>query len=154
LPDAARPGIVVPMPHRTAALLIALLLPVAVAAGCGESAADKAQDDVCAARDDIAKQVDELKGLTLTTATVAGVQQNLSTIRDGLEQIRSAQKSLNKDRRAEVKAATDEFVSTVTSVVKGLRSDVSLSEARSRITQAAQDLGAAFPASLGRIDCS
>jgi phage-related protein len=140
---------------RAPLLLLGLLLAaLAVAACCGESKAEKANQQVCDARADIAKQVDELKGLTLTTATVAGVQQNLSTIRDGLEQIRSAQKSLNKDRRAEVKAATDEFVSTVTSVVKGLRSDVSLSEARSRITQAAQDLGAAFPASLGRIDCS
>ena len=126
--------------------------PASTGTSTGDAAA--AQTTVCNARDDIAKQVDELKGLTLSTATVSGVQENLSTIREGLEQIRSAQKSLNKDRRAEVKAATDEFVSTVTSVVKGLRSDVSLSEARSRITQAAQDLGAAFPASLGRIDCS
>jgi hypothetical protein len=140
---------------RAPLLLLGLLIAALTVAACGgESKSEKAQQQVCDARADIAKQVDELKGLTLSTATVSGVQENLSTIREGLEQIRSAQKSLNKDRRAEVKAATDEFVSTVTSVVKGLRSDVSLSEARSRITQAAQDLGAAFPASLGRIDCS
>jgi hypothetical protein len=140
---------------RAPLLLLGLLIAALTVDACGgESKSEKAQQQVCDARADIAKQVDELKGLTLSTATVSGVQENLSTIREGLEQIRSAQKSLNKDRRAEVKAATDEFVSTVTSVVKGLRSDVSLSEARSRITQAAQDLGAAFPASLGRIDCS
>ena len=140
-------------PVRAPLLLIGLLAALAVAA-CGESKEDKAQKQVCDARASISKQVDELKGLTVTTATVSGVRENVSTIRSDLKKITSAQDDLSGDRRAQVKAATDEFVSSVSSIAQGLRSDVSLSEARSRLTQAAQDLRASYADSLGKIDCS
>jgi membrane-bound lytic murein transglycosylase B len=139
---------------RASLLLISLLLAALAVAACGESEADKAQKDVCDARADISKQVDELKGLTVTTATVSGVRENVSTIQDDLKKIASAQGDLSDDRRAEVKAATDQFVSSVESIAQGLRSDLSLSEARSRLAQAGQALGAAYADSLGKIDCS
>lgn len=138
---------------RTLLLLIGLLLAVLGVAACGESEADKAHQQVCDARADISKQVDELKGLTVSTATVSGVRENVSTIQDDLKKIANAQDTLSDDRRAEVKQATDAFVSSVTSIVNGLKSDVSLSEARSQLTQAAQQLGAAYASSLGKIDC-
>ena len=65
--------------HETLALIgvaIAGLLPVA----CGESDEDKAKSQVCDARADIQKQVDELSGLTITTASVDQVQQSLKAI--------------------------------------------------------------------------
>jgi hypothetical protein len=139
---------------RAPLLLVGLLLVALALSACGESKSEKAQKQVCDARANISKQVDELKGLTVTTATVSGVRENVSTIRNDLKKITSAQGDLNDDRRAEVKAATDEFVSSVTSIAQGLRSDLSLSEARSRLTQAAQDLRAAYADSLGRIDCA
>lgn len=139
---------------RAPLLLVGLLLVALALSACGESKSEKAQKQVCDARANISKQVDELKGLTVTTATVSGVRENVSTIRNDLKKITSAQGDLSDDRRAEVKAATDEFVSSVTSIAQGLRSDLSLSEARSRLTQAAQDLRAAYADSLGRIDCA
>jgi uncharacterized phage infection (PIP) family protein YhgE len=139
---------------RAPLLLIGLLLAALAVAACGESKADKAQQQVFDARADISKQVDELKGLTVTTATASGVRENVTTIQDNLKKITSAQDTLSDDRRSEVKAATDKFASTVTSIAKGLRSDLSLSEAGSQLTQAAQQLGAAYADSLGRIDCS
>jgi Tfp pilus assembly protein PilP len=139
---------------RTALLLIGLLLVVTAVAACGESKTEKAQKQVCDARAEISKQVDELKGLTVTTATVSGVKDNLSTIRDNLKKITSAQDTLSTDRRAQVKQATDTFVSSTTSVLKGLTSDVSLSEVKPRLTQAAQELRAAYADSLAKIDCS
>ena len=139
---------------RAPLLLVGLLLAALSLSACGESEAEKAQKQVCDARADISKQVDELKGLTVTTATVSGLRQNVGAIQDDLKKIAGAQDTLSEDRRAEVKAATDAFVSSVTSIAKGLTSDVSLSEARSRLAQAAQDLRAAYADSLGRIDCS
>jgi hypothetical protein len=140
---------------RAPLLLIGLLLATLALAACGgESKADKAQKQVCDARADISKQVDELKGLTLSTATVSGVRENVNTIQDDLKTIASAQDTLSDDRRAQVKAATDRFVASVTSIAKGLKSDISLSEARTQLTQAAQQLGAAYADSLGKIDCS
>jgi len=136
-------------------LLIAglLLAALAVSACGGESKADKASKQVCDARADISKQVDELKGLTLSTATVSGVQENVSAIQADLKKIANAQGTLSDDRRKDVKAATDAFVSSVSSIAKGLTSSLSLSEARTRLTTAAQDLGTAYAASLGKIDC-
>jgi membrane-bound lytic murein transglycosylase B len=134
-------------------LVLAILLTALAVAACGESKAEKAQKQVCSARADISDQVDELKGLTLTTATVSGVRENVSTIQDDLKKIASAQDTLSDDRRAEVKAATDKFVASVSSIAKGLRSDLSLADARTQLTQAAQQLGAAYAGSLGKIDC-
>ena len=141
-------------PVRAPLLLVGLLLAALALSACGESQAEKAQKQVCDARADISKQVDELKGLTVTTATVSGLRENVGAIQDDLKKIAGAQDTLSEDRRTEVKAATDAFVSSVTSIAKGLTSDVSLSEARSRLAQAAQDLRAAYADSLGRIDCS
>ena len=139
---------------RAPLLLVGLLLAALSLSACGESEAEKAQKQVCDARADISKQVDELKGLTVTTATVSGLRENVGAIQDDLKKIAGAQDTLSEDRRTEVKAATDAFVSSVTSIAKGLTSDVSLSEARSRLAQAAQDLRAAYADSLARIDCS
>jgi hypothetical protein len=154
LPDAARPGIVVLMPHRTAALLIALLLPVAVAAGCGESAADKAQDDVCAARDDIGKQVDELKGLTLTSATTSQVTDSLRSIRDDLSKIADAQGELSDDRRQEVQAANEQFRTALRDTAASVGKSLSVESAADQVKQSLEQLAASYKSSFARIDCS
>ena len=59
---------------RLGLLVAGLLVIAALAAGCGESDAEKAQNQVCDARDDLNKQVNELAGLTPATATTEGVQ--------------------------------------------------------------------------------
>jgi len=139
---------------RAPLVLVGLFLLALALSGCGESKSEKAQKQVCDARADISKQVDELKGLTPTTATVSGLRESVSAIRDDLKTIAGAQDTLSDDRRKNVKAATDGFVTSLTSIAQGLTTDVSLSEARSRAAQAAQDLRAAYANSLSRIDCS
>jgi len=79
-----------------AALTLALAL-----AGCGESKEDKAQTTVCSARADIKAQVDELKGMSVTTATLDGVQANLKAIGDSLAKIVTAQSDLKGERKQE-----------------------------------------------------
>jgi hypothetical protein len=139
-----------------AIVLLGILLAALAVAACGgdsQSKADKAQQQVCDASADISKQVDALKGLTITTATVDGVKANVAAIQDDLKQIAGAQDTLSADRSAEVKSATDTFVSSVTSIAQGLKGDVSIAEAGTRLQSAAQDLGTAYASSLGKIDC-
>jgi hypothetical protein len=138
---------------RSLLSVMALLAALGVA-GCGESKQDKAQTQVCDARADISKQVDELKGLSIATATPDGIRANVDAIQDDLRQMVNAQKTLSDDRRKQVSAATDQFRSSVTQIAQGLTSDVSLSEAATRLRAAAQDLGAAYTQSLGKIDCA
>jgi Tfp pilus assembly protein PilP len=139
---------------RPSPLLAGLLLIAALAlSACGQSKADKAQKQVCDARADISKQVDELKGLTLSTATIDGVKENVSAIQADLKKIADAQGTLSQDRRAQIKAATDQFVTSVKSIAQGLTSNLSLENARSQLAAAGKTLGAAYADSLGKIDC-
>jgi hypothetical protein len=154
LPDAERPGMVVVMSPRTAALLIALLLPVAVVAGCGDSAADKAQDDVCAARDDIGKQVDELKSLTLTSATTSQVTDSLQSIRSDLSKIAQAQGELSDDRRQEVQAANQQFRTALRNTAVNVGKNLSVEDAADQVKQSLEQLAASYKSSFARIDCS
>ena len=58
-PSPSRKGV-----PRSGLLVAVLLLIGATAVGCGESDAEKAQTQVCDARADLKKQVDDLAGLT------------------------------------------------------------------------------------------
>jgi hypothetical protein len=145
---------VVVMSPRTAALLIALLLPVAVVAGCGDSAADKAQDDVCAARDDIGKQVDELKSLTLTSATTSQVTDSLQSIRNDLSKIAQAQGELSDDRRQEVQAANQQFRTALRNTAVNVGKNLSVEDAADQVKQSLEQLAASYKSSFARIDCS
>jgi hypothetical protein len=135
------------------AVAVALALVALSVAGCGESEQEKAQKQVCGARSDIGKQVDELKGLTVGTATVDGVRANVDAIRADVKDIRDAQGTLSDERRTEVKAATDRFTASFAAIARGVTSDLSLGDAKSRLTAAAHDLAGAYADSLGKIDC-
>jgi hypothetical protein len=130
-----------------------LLLMAGIAVGCGESDEEKAQNDVCDARDDIEKQVNELADLTLSTATVEGVQSNLNAIQDDLETIAGAQGNLNDQRRQEVESANEEFKSELESIASGLTSDLSLSGAEQKLRNAAQQLASSYKQTFAQIDC-
>ena len=133
-------------------LLIALLGAVALGA-CGESKEDKAQKAVCSARSDIGKQVDQLKGLTVSTVTVDGVQNSLKAINSDLSKIKDAQGDLSGDRRQQVQDATKTFTSQVQSIAGSVGKSTSLSEAKAQLTSALQQLGDAYKQSFARVDC-
>ena len=132
-----------------AAVLAALLLTA-----CGESDSEKAMSDICSARDDIATQVDDLKGLTLTTATGDKVRSSLDAIKDDLSKIRDARGDLSEDRRKEVQDANDQFASTVKSVTGDIGSSTSLADAATKIKSALQDLASSYESTFAKIDCS
>ena len=139
---------------RCLALLVAgLLLIAGVAVGCGESDEEKAQTQVCDARADLKKQVDDLAGLTVSTATVDGVEENLNAIEEDLNQIKDAQGDLNEERKQEVESATQEFTSEVEAVANDLTSDLSLSGAQAKLETAGKQLASSYQQTFAQIDC-
>jgi uncharacterized membrane-anchored protein YjiN (DUF445 family) len=137
---------------------ILLLLAVALTAGalsaCGQSKADKAHDKVCDARDDIAKQVDELQGLTITTATVDQVTSSLDAIRKDLSDIADATGDLSDERRKDVQAANEAFKATMSQIGQNLGKSLSLENAASQTKQALQQLASSYKSTFGQLDCS
>jgi len=113
-----------------------------------------AQNQVCDARADIQKQVDELSQLTLSTATTDGIDQNLQAIKDDLGKIKDAESDLNADRKQEVQSATQQFTSEVASVAKTVGRSTSINEAVSQLTSAFDDLAQSFKQTLSPINCS
>jgi hypothetical protein len=133
-------------------LVIGLVLATAVGA-CGESDQEKAQNEVCDARADIEKQVDELSGLSLETATLEGVQKNLTAIRDDVRQIGDAQGDLSDERRQQVESATKEFTSQLQSIAGDIGRSLSVADARTELESAFDELASAYEQSFAEVDC-
>ena len=133
---------------------ILMLLSAALAlAACGQSQQEKAKTKVCDARADVAKQVDELRGLTLSTATVDGVTANLKAIRDDLGKIANAQSDLSGTRRDQVKAANQAFADQVRSIAQNVGRSLSVTDAKTQLKDATTQLASTYEQTLGRIDC-
>ena len=137
------------------AMVVLMLAAGLVLAACGgESKEDKAKTQVCDARADIKKQVDELSGMTLSTASISGVTSNLQAIRSDLGKMKDAQGDLSGDRKAQVTEANQAFASQVTSIAQSVGKSLSASEAGTEIQTALGELSASYKQTLGRIDCS
>lgn len=133
---------------------IVMLLSAAIAvAACGQSQQDKAKAQVCDARADVGKQVDELRGLTLSTATLDGVSTNLKAIRDDLRKIADAQSNLSGDRRQKVQAANKAFTDQVRSTAQNVGRSLSVADAKTQLQDATTQLASAYKNTLGQIDC-
>ena len=130
----------------TAAMGVAL-------AGCGESKEQKAMKAVCSARGDIQKSVNNLKSLTLTTASVNGVKDELNSIKNNVQKIADNEKNLSSDRKQQIAQANQEFSQQLQSIASGLTSNLSLSSAASQVKTAGQKLQGAYTSALAPIDC-
>jgi hypothetical protein len=120
---------------------------------CGESDEEKALNTVCDARDDIGKQVADLKSLTPVTVTTDAVTQDLDAIKTDLQDISDAQSDLSSDRRSEVEAANKAFESSVDGIVSELGSSLSASDAKAGIVTALQQLAASYQKAFARLNC-
>jgi hypothetical protein len=133
--------------------IVMLLLAALAVAACGESKQDKAKTQVCDARADVQKQVNELSGLTLSTATVDGVTQNLQAIRGDLGKIADAQSNLGDERRQKVKDANKAFTDQMRSIAQNVGRSLSVDDAQAQLKDAMTQLASAYKQTLGRIDC-
>lgn len=133
--------------------IVMLLFTAIAVAACGQSQQDKAKAQVCDARADVGKQVDELRGLTLSTATLDGVSTNLKAIRDDLRKIADAQSNLSGDRRQKVQAANKAFTDQVRSTAQNVGRSLSVADAKTQLQDATTQLASAYKNTLGQIDC-
>jgi Tfp pilus assembly protein PilP len=124
-----------------------------VVTACGESSAEKAQNTVCDARDDISQQVDQLKGITPATFSTDEVTKSLSAIRSDLSDIKGAQSDLSDDRREQVESANQSFTSAVEGVVKQIGTSVTAQDAASSVSAAVQQLASSYEQAFSRVDC-
>jgi hypothetical protein len=142
---------------RPAAVLLAVLVALALAAcgsgSSGSSKQDKAKQQVCSARDDMAKQVDTLKGLTLSTATLNTVQTSLKAIDDDLKKIKDAAGNLSGDSKSQLQKANQDFVTKVNSIASSLLRESSLAQAQSQATAALQQLADAYQQTFAKFSC-
>lgn len=139
-------------PNARSLLLIPLVC--GVLAGCGDSAEEKATAQVCDARDDIATQVKELQGLTITTATTSQVNDAVKSIRGDLSQMADARGDLSDERRDELDKANEAFVATFRETAANVVKNISLSDASTQLESAFKELASSYQTTLGKIDCS
>lgn len=133
-------------------VVVATVAALAVT-GCGESAQAKAKKQVCSARNDIAKQITTLQGLTLSSSSAATAKASFEAIGKDVTQIKSAQPKLEPSRRQQVEAATHTFVTQVNAIASSLASNVSPSTALTQFKSALSQLGTAYRQTLGPISC-
>jgi Tfp pilus assembly protein PilP len=133
--------------------VLALLAAVLALTACGESDEETAQKQVCDSRSDVKSELDDLSALTPSTITVAGVQQSLQSIVDALQQMRSAQKDLNGERKQQLQSANQQFEASVKQTLSSLGSSTSLSDAGSRLEQSFSDLASSYEQTLAKVDC-
>jgi hypothetical protein len=133
---------------------IVVVLAVLVLGACGgDSKEDEAKAQVCDARADVSKQVDSLKGMTLSTATTSQIRESLTAIGNDLTKIKDAQADLDDQRKSQVQQANQAFESQLKSIRSTLGSTTSLSDAKAQLSQAFQQLASAYEDTLSKIDC-
>ena len=94
-----------------------------------------------------------MRALTVATATVDGVEENLNAIAEDLNQIKDAQGDLSDERKQEVESATQAFTSDVDAVANDLTSDLSLSGAQAKLETAGKQLASSYQQTFAQIDC-
>jgi hypothetical protein len=132
---------------------VVMLVLVFALGACGESDEEKAQNTVCDARDDIGKQVDDLKSLTPATVTTDAVSQDLDAIKNDLTDIADAQSDLSSDRRSEAEAANETFTTSVQEIAGQLGSSLSASDAKAGVVTALQQLEASYQKTFAQLNC-
>jgi ABC-type transporter Mla subunit MlaD len=130
-----------------------VMLGLALGACGGESSEEKAQNTVCDARDDIGKQVDDLKNLTAATVTTDAVTNSLDAIKNDLNDISDAQSDLSSDRRSEVEDANKEFTGSVQEIASQFGSSLSASDAKAGLVTALQQLQASYQKTFAQVNC-
>jgi hypothetical protein len=139
---------------RKAFVIVVPLLAALALAGCGESAEEKAKAQVCSAKSDISKQVTMLSELTLSTSILTQAKDGLEAIGSDLTKIKDAQPNLEPARKQQIEAATRTFESQVTSIVSGLVSNPSISNAEKQLKSSLTQYAKSFEKVLVSVHCS
>lgn len=131
----------------------AVLLSALALAACGESAETKAKAQVCSARADISKQINTLTGLTLSTISPTAVKTGVEAIANDITKMKTAEGNLEPARKAQVQTATRTFETRLGSILTGVTSDLSLSNAEAQFKSALSGLATSYKQTLAPIAC-
>jgi len=134
--------------------IVALLLVALLLAGCGESSEEKAKAQVCTAKSDISKQVKMLSELTISTNLLTQAKDGLEAIASDLTTIKDAQPNLAPARKEQIQKATHTFEAQVSSIITGLVSNPSLSNAEKQLKASLTQYAKSFEQALAPINCS
>ena len=126
--------------------------------GCGggsssSSKQDDAKAQVCDARADISKQVDTLKGMTVSAATLDQIQTSLKAIDSDLKKISGAAGDLKGDDKSQLQQANKEFVTQINNIASSLVKSTSLSQAQSQAKDALSQLSDAYQQTFAKFSC-
>ena len=121
--------------------------------GGGSSKQDDAKAQVCDARADISKQVDTLKGINVSTATLSQIQSSLQAIDADLKKISNAAGDLNGDDKSQLQQANKDFVAQINNIASSLLKSTSLSEAQSQAKTALSQLSDAYQQTFAKFSC-
>jgi hypothetical protein len=139
---------------RVACRVLAVVILVFALGACGESDEEKALNQVCDARDDIATQVDDLRNLTPATVTADGVTENLDAVKTDLKDISDAQSDLSSDRRSEAEAANKAFTTSVQGIASQLSTSLSAADAKAQVATALNQLAASYEKAFAPLNCN
>jgi uncharacterized protein YPO0396 len=141
---------------RTIGLVAVVALALLAAAGCGgsgQSASDKAKSQACGAISDIKTQVTTLKGLPLSTSSVATAKSSLQKIDANLKTIESAAPTVKGDLKNQLQAADATFKTQVQQISQSLTSASSLTGAVTALTTAGTTLEASYQQAFASVKC-
>jgi hypothetical protein len=136
-------------------VFLALLLAGSLAiTACGESAQEKAKAEVCSARADISHQLNMLTSLTASTISPTAVKTGVEAVANDLSKIKKAQGNLAPARKEQVQAATHTFETQLSTILTGITSNLSLSNAEAQFKSALSQLATSYKSTLGPINCT
>jgi hypothetical protein len=137
-----------------APVFVALALGLLLLTGCGESSEEKAKAQVCTAKSDISKQAKMLSELTISTNLLTQAKDGLEAIASDLTKIKDAQPNLAPARKEQISSATHTFEAQVSSIIAGLVSNPSLSNAEKQLKASLTQYAKSFEAALAPVNCS
>lgn len=129
-----------------------MLLPLASATGCGESAQAKAEKTVCEGKQEISTSVNSLKSMTLTTASASTVQNDIKGIEAGLQKVKGAQGQLSNSRREAAEKANAQLSAEVSTIAHELTS-LTLPQALTSVVTAGEKLAASYQTAFAPVKC-
>lgn len=140
---------------RIALATLGLVLAMLAATGCGggTSSADKAKAQACSAVSDMRTQVDALKGLTPTPASVDAAKTALQKIGADLKTITDSAPKAKGSVKQKLQAANATFTAQVEQTTASITSAGSVAAAATAIHNAGADLAKSYQDAFADVGC-
>ena len=95
-----------------------------------------------------------LTSLTASTISPSAVKTGVEAVANDLTKIKNAQGNLAPARKEQVQAATHTFETQLSSILTGITSNLSLSNAEAQFKSALSQLATSYKNTLGPINCT